>query len=574
MKTPASRRATLTAPRRSSVAAKRHSIAPTGPVRHSLAPRQSFANAPPRPSTTGRSSMLNSMRNSSANLRHSWDTVFYFLTDQKVDFAIPSLDGSTPPSEALVYQICTALVQSIDPNIVYTKQNFAKEFSTLLKFLRYPEKIPSSALTSPTVPHTWNRLLPAMAWVATLVQSNTPDTPSKCLFTGERGEEKDFLDKMSHSYVLWLSQDDDYDIELIQTLEETFEDRNKSLEHEIQNTQASIDHCHTQISSFNQKGSKLVQANGAARTLQSDLTKISDALDVYERKKSDLEKKLQNSELLYSQLNEKHLDLTNHRDNLGLRLENQEHSKEEILSLLTTKSKREDSLSSLHSQLEVDRRNLWDLEVSLTKSLEKVELLNKSVLNLCLELGVDLPLKLNLTGMNQSNLIVSGSIEEALQSIDDIVKATEQELKQVTTKELAVRDRFQHTKCLLEEKKTHLENLERRVEQLDHNLADVKQKIELTEEKDVNDVFTLEQELRVLSLDDSDRQIDELTIEKNRLEEQLEQARNEYDTESTKCTDMLVELVSELIRHKEVVETSLNTSIGYCQQLTHELFDV
>ncbi|KAL0248281.1 hypothetical protein GEMRC1_003517 [Eukaryota sp. GEM-RC1] len=465
MRTPSARRKTLGggARRSSAVPSRKSSMAPQA-IRTSM-PRQSFAGPPSRPSMAPRSSMRQSLKGPS-NMKTCWSTVFSFLRDQQPSFSIPSLDGTSPPPETLLYQIATEIVQFISPDTVFTKQNFSKDFSNLLKFLNYMEKIPASSLSSPTAPHTWQRVLPALAWIVSLVRATTDDVASNHLFTGDRAEEKDFLEKLSHSYSLWLTEDDEFDADLIQTLEDTFTKRNDTLKSEISSTKRNISECESRIKIFHSSGSKLFQTKAAQKTLKSDLSKISEAVSQFGKKKKDLKDKLAALKSTVEELQSNHRRLIETRDSLEVRVENQEQSKSEIIQLLSVKEKRNETLMKLQHELE-----------SVQKSFGKLKLMlrNRWKLHITAELKLECPLRLFLTQSTSEN-VISGSLEETNELINDRLTKDDRELQELSAKELACYDRLNKARYALEEKKNHLSGLEGRTQQLEKNLFELETK--------------------------------------------------------------------------------------------------
>ncbi|KAL0227647.1 hypothetical protein RCL1_003790 [Eukaryota sp. TZLM3-RCL] len=570
-KTP--RKSILSSAPRRSLDPRRSSVAPRpsmGAPRTSTMSRPSLA--PPRPSTISRSSMRPS---SNTNLRSCWNTVHHYLVEKRVNFNIPLLDGSTAPAESLLYDIVNEIVHEIDKSLVITKETFPKTFSALLKFLRYPTSFSPSSLASPTIPHTWTKILPALSWLVTIITANTPDYADRYIFLDERGEERAFLIKLSGSYIRWLSNDPDHDKELIESLQLTFKEREDQCTQEIRKTRIICEGHRAELDKFKAKGSKLTQAQKAKETLLNDELKLRELVKGFTNKKNDLIKKQSNLIELSEKLNQEWTDFVKKREGLNLVLTSQEQSKNEILALLTTRQKRQDKLTNIKTEADTISRSLWDIEVDLTKNMEKAEVLLTTSKNLLSDSQLDLGINCNLSTNFLENFDESKKSEllEVLSKLESFSSEADVSLKQLVAAELASRDRFKNSKYSIEEKGNSLTLLEQRCENLEQNLSDLKKSIEVTEERDLTDLQEIEQQIRVITVNDVNRTKETLQQQKQNLESEIQKFRSEYEVEKQQLVDLLVSVVNDLIKHKENVENILENAVERCKARTAILFE-
>lgn len=320
-------------------------------------------------------------------MKTSIHVVFEYLTER--GYANLNLDTLKNPTGRDFRDIISFLFRQVDENFQFGK-NFEQEVLFVMKLFGYPFTISKTALTAVGSPHTWPHLLAALLWIVEFLKySEEVDAIKEKSFAlglagieGEEGEQI-FFRYTEGAYANFLSGSDDYtsfDLEF----QAAFETKNNAVNEEISKIQEKLGEVEAEVKNIKDTEARVEELQKNRQNYVADVEKLKQLNEKLQEHMDALCKKQEGRVQDHNNKQREIASLSETREKLEKELAKQEVTPLEVQEMAHQRSMLKETLFSLQDQKENAKKEIWDLEMKISKkqsSLEKnVKLYNELAL--------------------------------------------------------------------------------------------------------------------------------------------------------------------------------------------------
>ncbi|XP_060702287.1 kinetochore protein NDC80 homolog isoform X1 [Hemiscyllium ocellatum] len=481
------------------------------------------------------------------------------------------------PSSKEFLKIFAFLYNLIDQSYQMPDSKFEEEIPRIFKSLGYPFPLSKSSMYTVGAPHTWPLILGALVWLMDNVKLVNSVDPDKILF----GPDKDwdvvenvtddgvhnnrlFIDYTSKCYSRYLSGIDDYEdlnLENLTLLKQhfgvdeaqfdAFTAENRSLAEELE-----------KLEKEKQNEPDRVQALEKTKiSLQKDQQKYKKYLEEMEQHKILLEQRAKGikDEIESAELE---LDAVKEESNkLQQIYDVQEVSAVDVKKMNHEKNELHQATIFLSKSLEDAEKRMWNEEIKVTKAKEMLEVRLQDYHTMARKLKLIPKAAENAQAQNfEISLldIVSGkknlpqNTEKIKLALMNLLKQINDDIEHLKHKKMSVQEAKEQVQTMIDDKANDVKMLKEQIRKVDEAIEQEKEEDNRKTTKQVQELESLENQRKRLQKhlnDELDEAIGQLKIAKYRFDE-VEQKTTESKRKITNklqlCLDTMTQHVTSL----------------------------
>lgn len=487
---------------------------------------------------------------------------------------------TAPSTKDFVY-IISFLLKAAVPNFEFGRDSkFEEEVPSILKVLGYPYHISKSALTSVGAPHAWPPILAALAWLVDLIKYSEKSSADAS------GSFDDgnimFFDYLRQGYTLFLAGEDDLS-SLEESIAFTFESKNAGLHKDIASLTSANEELSKQHHELTDGDTPLQRAQAHNTDLQSDTAKFEKHIaDLHEHRAKVSDKLASESAEKAertAELGNLTTEVAQHKETVA----GQEMTSTDARRMQDERKHLESEFVALQTQKDALSKQLWNDELNLSKTIDRLEVKIQQVNNCSLRLHLIPADSKNARGVSYKMVLDKSMLEtdaDTLLSIDtrgvmmpgllDVKASVNVKVAEAQERLLSSDEDISRREDDVAERGEQLANLKAalaKLERQEKNLRDEHSR-ELSDMKAQTE--ELEEQIR-LGRSVTGQSVATSTAELASVQASLDETTETAARTREKVYSQLVSSLDMLTLHKETVETALKGLKEHCAAKMEQL---
>ncbi|XP_041060421.1 kinetochore protein NDC80 homolog isoform X4 [Carcharodon carcharias] len=480
------------------------------------------------------------------------------------------------PTTKEFLKIFSFLYNLLDQSYQMPDSKFEEEIPRIFKSLGYPFPLSKSSMYTVGAPHTWPLILGALVWLMDHIKLINSVDPDKILF----GADKDwdvvetvtndgvhnnrlFIDYTNKCYSRYLSGIDDYEdlnLENLTLLKQHFgvdEAQFEAVTAENRRLTEELEKLETEKQ--NEPGR--VQALEKTRTsLQKDQQKYKKYLEEMEQHKALLEQKAKGikDEIESAELE---LDAVKEENNkLQQIYDVQEVSAVDVKKINHEKNELHQTIIFLNKSLEDAEKRMWNEEIKVTKAKEMLEIRLQDYHTMARKLKLIPKAAENAQAQNfEISLldIVSGkrtsqNTEKIKLAIMNLLKQINDDIEHLKHKKMSVQEAREQVQTMIDDKANDLKMLKEQIRKVDETIEQEKEEDDRKTTKQVKELESLENQRKRLQKhlnEELDEAIGQLKIAKyqsDEVEQKTTESKRKIVNKLQLCLDTMSQHVTSV----------------------------